>query len=103
LEDDLLRRMREALLSKPAQLSGGPVLQPTEDTAMTEEESQQLLVLLAQILCGCLACAREVANGFMDRVGDPHQRQFTSSVQPRKRDRVNGDWSSPIAWLLRDE
>src|SRR5579864_7230860 len=95
--------MREALLSKPAQMSGGPVLQATEDTAMTEEESQQLLALLAQILCGCLACAREVANRFMDRVGDPHQRQFASSVQPRKRDRVTAIGLHPIAWLLRNE
>jgi hypothetical protein len=50
LEDNLLRRMLEALLRKPTQMSAGPMLKPSEDPTVTEQESHQLLPLFAQIV-----------------------------------------------------
>src|ERR1700744_2501667 len=78
----MLCRMLEALPSKPPPMSDGPVLAAVEDAAVTEKKSHQLLAFLPQIFCCCLACPRQVANGFMDRIRHPYRGQFAGSMQP---------------------
>jgi len=103
LEDDRLRRVLEPLIGEPAPMRQAPTIAPGEDTAVTQQQRQQLLALLAQVGCGCLARTDEIADGLMHRIRHPHRGQLTGTEQPRKGDRVAPVGLDPIAWLAWDQ
>src|ERR1700693_537222 len=104
LEDNLLRYMLKTLAREPAPMRQRPVIAASRvDSAMAQQEREQLLALAAQIVPSRLPCSDKIADRLVDCVRYPHPGQLASPMQPRQRDRVPPVGLDPLTRPLRDQ
>ena len=71
--------MVELLARQPAAMRHCPVLAAIKDTAVPQQEGQQLLAFASEILGGRLAGANQIAHRFMGGIWHPYRGQLTGA------------------------
>jgi hypothetical protein len=73
------------------------------NSAVAQQEGEQLLAFAAQIVRCRLACPDEIAHRLVNRVRHPHPGQFAGPEQPRQYHRIAPVGLDPLARPLRDQ
>jgi hypothetical protein len=73
------------------------------NSAMAQQEGQQLLAFAPQIVRCRLARPDEIAHRLVDRIRHPHSGQFAGAMQPRQRDCIAPVGLDPLSRTLRDQ
>ena len=103
LEDDLLRRMSEALGLEPAVVRLGPSAAPGVYAAVTQKKAGKPLPHAPLGVLEVLARPFQVADRLLFFIGHPHRGQFPVPVQSGQGQSVATVRLDPVARTTRDQ
>jgi hypothetical protein len=103
LQSDLVRRMIEVLLLKPAEVAHAPRNLARINPPMLQHETTDLLAVHALSFDCRSARANQIAHRFMALVWDPYWRKFSRAKQLCQTHRVSPVGLYPVARLSGDQ
>jgi hypothetical protein len=102
LKDYLMRLLIEGLTGKPGAVPLRPMLAGLIDSAMPQQEGQQLLARPHELHRGIQPCPRQIAHGFVRLIWNPDAGEVAGSMQHRELLGIPAVCLDALARLARD-